>query len=126
MLCAQAWKPGSQHAGEKRGVILLVIRLLYKQRLYLERLVVVQGCVWVQVHVGGMYAHVYGAVWACVHVGVYTYVWACVQVYMWVGACVCICVCTPVCGAPVCMCVEACGHVGCIHVCGHVCRYVRV
>ena len=85
-------------------------------------------CMWacVQVHVGGMYAHVYGAVWACVHVGVYTYVWACVQVYMWVGACVCICVCTPVCGAPVCMFVEACGHVGCIHVCGHVCRCVRV
>ena len=25
MLCAQAWKPGSQHAGEKRGVAGLLL-----------------------------------------------------------------------------------------------------
>ena len=30
MLCAQAWKPGSQHAGEKRGVAGLLLGTLEK------------------------------------------------------------------------------------------------
>ena len=35
VLCAQAWKPGSQHAGEKRGVagLLLIFLQLHPQGL---------------------------------------------------------------------------------------------
>ena len=36
MLCAQAWKPGSQHAGEKRGVAGLLLGRTERKSLLMK------------------------------------------------------------------------------------------